>query len=216
MAWDAPGGTLIGLDGAVAYLADPKTGLLAISRENQPREDKEAGAAARPEAGEAGKPEAGVASKPETRVPGKLLATEEAYQTAIQPKKELPDEVPGVLLKARLDPDHWITAGLGETVNVLYRGRSVYTPIKLDKGVNAAVFLGPEQILASGHLWEENRKQLAYKPFVVVQPSGRGMVIGFTADPNFRAYVDGLNVLFLNAIFRSQARLRTADQKGGW
>jgi hypothetical protein len=27
-------------------------------------------------------------------------------------------------------------------------------------------------------------------------------VIGFTSDPNFRAYLDGLNVLFMNAVFR--------------
>jgi hypothetical protein len=30
------------------------------------------------------------------------------------------------------------------------------------------------------------------------EPRGRGNVIGFTADPNFRAFMDGLNVLFLN------------------
>jgi len=33
-------------------------------------------------------------------------------------------------------------------------------------------------------------------------------VIGFTVDPNFRAYTDGLNVLFLNAIFRGPAHAR--------
>ena len=57
---------------------------------------------------------------------------------------------------------------------------------------------------------EENRKQLAYKPLVVVQRTGRGVVVGFTADPNFRAYVDGMNMLFMNALFRSQARVRAS------
>jgi len=82
----------------------------------------------------------------------------------------------------------------------MFQGRGIYTPIKLDKGVNAALFLGPEKLLASGHLWEENRKQLAFKPFVVVQKTGRGMVVGFTADPNFRAYMDGLNNSVLTAL----------------
>ena len=110
------------------------------------------------------------------------------------------------MVKARLDPDHWITAGAGETVNALVTGRAIYAPIKLDKGINAAVFLGPGQLVASGYLWEENRKQLAYKPLLVVQREGRGQVIGFTTDPNFRAFLDGMNTLFLNAVFRSQGR----------
>jgi hypothetical protein len=64
--------------------------------------------------------------------------------------------------------------------------------------------------IASGYLWEENRKQLAYKPLVIVQEHGRGLVVGFTADPNFRAFTDGMNVLFLNAVFRGPARARPA------
>jgi hypothetical protein len=50
----------------------------------------------------------------------------------------------------------------------------------------------------------------AYKPAVIVQNHGRGLVVGFAADPNFRAYLDGLNVLFLNAVFRGPARARPA------
>jgi hypothetical protein len=138
------------------------------------------------------------------------LASEEDYLAAIQPKSEPPDNVPGVLAKTKLDPDHWMTAGLEGTVNALVRGRNIYSPIPLDKGVNAAVLLGPDELLASGYLWEENRKQLAYKPIVIVQNHGRGLVVGFTIDPNFRAYLDGLNVLFLNAVFRGPARARPA------
>jgi hypothetical protein len=49
---------------------------------------------------------------------------------------------------------------------------------------------------------------LAYKPLVISQPSGRGVVIAFTADPNFRGMLDGMNVLFLNAVFRGPAHAR--------
>jgi len=69
-----------------------------------------------------------------------------------------------------------------------------------------AIFEAPDRLLASGYLWEENRRQMAYKPLVIAQPLGRGIVIGFTADPNFRGHLDGLNVLFLNAVFRSVRR----------
>jgi hypothetical protein len=145
------------------------------------------------------------AQPPEARVPGKILQNEDDYLRAIRPVGDLPDAAPGALLRAKTDPDHWVTAGVAETVYAVVDGRDIFTPIRLDKGVNAAVFPPAKELLASGYLWEENRQQLAYKPFVVVQREGRGSVIGFTADPNFRAYVDGLNVLFLNAVFRGAA-----------
>lgn len=99
-------------------------------------------------------------------------------------------------------------AGVPDTVHVMASGRAIFAPIQLDKGVNAAYFAGPDQLLPSGYMWKQNRKQLAYKPFVVVQRQGRGNVIGFTEDPNFRGYMDGLNLLFLNAVFRGAAHAR--------
>ena len=73
---------------------------------------------------------------------------------------------------------------------------------EIDRGVNAAVYAGPGDLLQSGYMWEENKKQLSYKPLVVVGREGRGLVVAFTADPNYRAYMDGLNILFLNAVLR--------------
>ena len=111
---------------------------------------------------------------------------------------------------AEADRDHWLTAGVGESLYVLVQGRAIYSPVTLEHGVNAVRFAGPDEVLASGYLWEENRKQLAYKPFVVLEAHGRGMVVAFTADPNFRAYMDGLNILFLNAVFRGPAHASPA------
>jgi hypothetical protein len=181
--------------------------LLAISRENVAR-------AGRPQRDAEPARETDPAARPQqssdARGASSQLASEEDYNRAIQADSEMPDAVAGVLVKARLDGEHWITAGLDKPVHVLVEGRSIYTPVKLDRGVNAAIYLGADQLLASGYLWEENRKQLAFKPFVVVQSQGRGAVIGFTSDPNFRAYMDGLNVLFLNAVFRGAAHARPA------
>ena len=193
--WVQAGGTLIGIHGAMAFLADPKVALLAVSQESLAKDPKE-------------KEEAPKKPDTETRAPGKILADEASYLKAIQADSELPDAVQGVIARARTDPDHWLTVGLAETVNALVEGRAVYTPIKLDKGVNAAVYLGADKLLASGYMWADNKRQLAFKPLVVIQNEGRGSVIGFTADPNYRAYMDGLNVLFLNAVFRGPAHSR--------
>lgn len=194
--WVRAGGTVIGLGLALEFLADDKVGLLTVSREDKAAAEQPA------QKGE----EKATAEEAGSRI----LATEEDYLEAIRPQSELPDSVPGVLVKASLDRDHWLTAGLEGPVNALFRGSSIYSPIPLDKGVNAAILLAPDELLASGYLWEENRKQLAYKPLVMVQKHGRGLVVGFTVDPNFRASMDGLNVLFLNAVFRGPARARPA------
>ncbi len=216
--WVSAGGTLVGVGGgAVSFLSESRAGLLSVSQENAARAgktSKEGEGSKESDAGGAQESTARPAQSSGARVGGKLLATEDDYNKAIQADSELPDAIAGVLVKARLDPDHWISAGVGSTVHALVEGRAIFTPIKLDKGVNAAVFLSPTENLASGYLWEENRKQLAFKPFVIVQTQGRGVVVGFTADPNFRAYMDGLNVLFLNAVFRGTAHARPAGDAG--
>jgi hypothetical protein len=192
--WVAAGGTLIAIGGAVSFLADPKVGLLALSQENRVRQ--------------VDPPKKREASEP--RAPGKIFATQEDFDKAIQADTELPDAVAGVLVKAKLDTEHWITAGAGASVYAMVDGRAIFTPIKLDKGVNAAIFAGPEELIASGYMWEDFRKQLAFKPLVAVQREGRGQIIAFTADPNFRAFVDGMNLLFINAVLGGPARSRPA------
>ena len=178
--WVESGGTLVAIGSAVAWAADEGVELLATERE--PKAGSENGGS-----------------------PGEILATEEDYRTAIQPEQERPDNVAGVLLRARVDPEHWLAAGLPEILHVLVGGRDIFSPVPLDEGVNVAVHTGPDELLASGYLWEENRKQLAFKPFAISQPHGRGQVVGFTSDPNVRAYLDGLNLIFINAIFRGSA-----------
>jgi hypothetical protein len=199
--WVSAGGTLIGVSGAVSYLAQPKVELLSVARES----------AAKPESGkedDKDKKDKEKEAAKDGEVPGKLLATGADYEKAIAADREDPESVPGVLARAVVDTEHWLGAGVSESVHAMVSGRAIFTPIKLDKGANVAVFAGPDKVLASGYLWKENRKQLAHKPLVVVEPLGRGLVIGFTADPNYRAYLDGLNVLFLNAVFRGPAHAR--------
>ena len=194
--WVSSGGVLIGIEGAMSFLTDPEVALLASQRED------------RLDGGSAVAPEEDSESDGSSRAPAIELESEEEYLDAIEPATGLPDAVPGTLVRAHVDPDHWLTAGLPDTVHVMVRGRSIYTPLSLDKGVNAVRFAAAEDLVAAGYLWDENRRQLAFKPFVLVQPRGRGFVIGFTADPNFRGYMHGLNVLFLNAVFRGPAHAR--------
>lgn len=205
-AWVRAGGVVIGVGSAMTFLSSPPMGLLAVQQEGSAREaaPRPADTSKPPAAAPAASPAPGGASAPAGGAPppGKILANQEDFDKAIVPDNQLPDPVQGVLARAKVDPEHWITAGLPPSVYVLVSGRNIFSPVKQDRGVNAVVFEGPEKLLAGGYIWEENRKQLAYKPVVVVQNEGRGVAVGFTVDPNFRAYMDGLNVLFLNSVFR--------------
>jgi hypothetical protein len=74
--------------------------------------------------------------------------------------------------------------------------------------VNVVRFAAAESLLASGYLWAENRQQMAFKPFMVAQPAGSGLAVGFAYDPSVRGYLDGLDLLLANAVLIAPARVR--------
>ncbi|HMA98973.1 MAG TPA: M14 family zinc carboxypeptidase, partial [Wenzhouxiangella sp.] len=182
--WVENGGVLVTLAGATEWATQTEVELLALRTEYQATED------AAPDSSD---------DQIAGPVPGQLLDSAEAMDAAMRPDGESPDSVSGALVQAHVDPQHWLGAGVTDTVNVLVRGDRIFAPLKRDEGDTVVRYAGPETLLASGQLWEENRQQLAYKPFVVVQPRQLGLVIGFAEDPTVRAYLDGLQGLLANA-----------------
>ncbi len=199
--WVQAGGNLIGIGTALNYMLG--NNMMAIAQENAPNSD--GGAPAGGRGGRGGATPTAAEGRAGGRVPGKIYASAEEMEKATQPDTQAPWPAHGFLAKAKVDRDHWITVGVPETVTALVSGSAIYTPIKVDRGVNAVVYAAADQVMASGYSWDEFRKQLAFKPFLIVQRDGRGNEIGFTADPNYRGYMDGLNVLFINAVFRGAA-----------
>ncbi|HAG72533.1 MAG TPA: peptidase, partial [Gammaproteobacteria bacterium] len=173
--WVRQGGVLISLGNATRFLADPDVDMLAVRRERAVVELKEIPDTDRDEA----------------TVEGRYLSEAEAYENQVVALEDDPYSVAGVLVRADVHPEHWLSAGVAQELNVLVRGGDIYTPIRINDGINVARFQGPDDLLASGYLWEENRKQLAYKPFVISQSSGAGEIVAFTQDPTVRAYLDG-------------------------
>ena len=190
--WVRQGGVLISLGNATRFLADPDVDMLAVRRERGVVELIEIPDTDRDEA----------------TVQGQYLSELEAYENQVVALEDNPYNVSGVLVRADVHPEHWLSAGVAQELNVLVRGVDIYTPIRINDGINVARFQGPDDLLASGYLWEENRKQLAYKPFVISQSSGAGEIVAFTQDPTVRAYLDGLNIILMNAIFRASAHAR--------
>jgi len=179
------GGVLITLGNATSWLLEGDKPLLSSKREYQVSEqDKPA---------------------TEARVPGKVLAEHSEFEQMLKPYQADPDWVPGFIANASVDQNHWLTAGIASQVRSLYVGNQIYQPLRISDGRNVVNFAGPKELLAGGFVWEENRQQIAHKPLVMVQAHGRGQVIAFTQEPNFRAYVDGMHLLYINAVFRGAA-----------
>ena len=136
---------------------------------------------------------------------GTIIADQEDLQRYVRNPKTNPDWVAGVLLRADVDQEHWLTAGIHTQLHSIFTGTDMYAPLRITDGRNVVSFSNQEQVLASGYMWQENHEQVAHKPLLMVQPEGRGMVISFTQEPNYRAYMDGMHVLLMNAIFRASA-----------
>ena len=187
------GGVLAAFGRGVSEIAGKDVGLLSTrleyaAVEQEPSKDEA------PEADET------------SRAPGLIFETEADYKTYIQDHTASPEDVPGVLARALANTDHWLASGYEEAA-VLVSGRNIYRPLNAGDGVNVFRFAGADEMLLSGHLWKENRDQLAHKPFVMAERKGDGLVIGFTQNPTTRAYLNGLNLLLANAVVLGPARI---------
>jgi hypothetical protein len=197
--WVKRGGVLITLGSATQFAAEHDIALLDVKRERAFKGNKDDKSNAAKEA---------KAVEGESMVDGQLFTTKNALVSASENPKEKPDFVAGVLANIEVDQEHWLTAGVHNKLTAIAYGSDIYTPIKLASGKNLAWFTDAENVLASGYLWAENKKQLAYKPYLIHQPMEQGMVIAFTQEPTTRAYLDGLNIMLMNTIFRAAAHAK--------
>ena len=182
------GGVLIGFGSALRFVSDKDVALLSTQTEKSwvdPDDEKSVSDGDRA---------------------GTRLESEGAYLDAIASEGP-PDVVPGVLLNTVADPGHWLSAGYEDAVALLV-GSDIYTPLAENVGTNVFRFAARDNILASGYLWDENAQQLAFKPFVMAQPKGQGLTIGFTQSPVTRGYLNGLDLILLNAILLGPAHTR--------
>ncbi|WP_421789738.1 M14 metallopeptidase family protein [Hyphobacterium sp.] len=181
------GGTLIALGDATRFVADSDINLLPVRREMA-----------------AGTPTGG--SGEGDSVAGSVIGDEDALAQALEPRNARPDSSPGALLNVTANADSFLSAGYTDGAAAMVTGSDIYTAVPLDEADTVLRFAGPDELVASGHLWEENQAQIAFKPFLVSRRSGAGFVIAFTQDPTARAYQAGLDLALLNAVILAPAR----------
>ncbi|MPZ16746.1 MAG: peptidase M14 [Luteitalea sp.] len=191
--WVSAGGTLVTLGDASRWATRKAVGLLATTPElrdgrpaTEPVEDENAGAAKQDE---------------QRKAPSQPINLDEA----IEPEREQPFEIPGTLTRVLLDQEHWLSAGTDGEIQAMVSGRRVFTPLKLDKGRNVGLYAKRDQLVVSGLMWPESQTLLANKAYLMHQPLGEGHVVGFAEEPNFRAFAEATELLFINAILLGPA-----------
>jgi hypothetical protein len=191
--WIRSGGTLITLAEASRWAARDRVGLLStdtLLRDGSPERDAPEGQA-----------QAGAQTPSAKPDPSKPFE----YEKAIQPERERPENLAGAMLRVKLDRHHWLTAGLDEEIQVVYEGARVFAPLKLDAGRNVGVYDAVDRLVAAGLVWKEAQPLLAQRAFLMHQPMGQGHIIAFAEDPNYRAFVEATELLFINAVLLGPA-----------
>ncbi len=173
-SWIKNGGVLVALRGASTFLARDELELTTSTRVTDLRKLKK--------------------DEEEKETPEK----KEGAKEEPVPQEHKPDRVPGAILKVKLDQHHFLTFGYGELLNVFVDSDYIFTPSK--QGRNVAAYVEEKELRVSGFIWKKMQKALPEQAYLIDEPTGRGHVILYADDPNFRAYWDGLNRLFFNSI----------------
>ena len=205
--WVRGGGTLITLADATRWAAS--VNLLetpAELRGGKPDTPERTGSSGSGSSGPAD-PSApsGSASPPASGSQAASGASSFDYDKAIQPERERPENTPGGILRVMMDQEHWLTSGQDGELQAIVEGNRVFTPIRLDKGRNVGVYAPKDRLVASGLVWDEARDQLAQKAFLIHQPIGQGHLIAFAEEPNYRAFAEATELLFINAVLLGPA-----------
>lgn len=134
----------------------------------------------------------------------------------------------GAFVAGRTDQKHWLTAGTPDVLPLLYSSQpllmsgddsqaivraGVYTDAPKakedDKKTASHWFSLPEgktlNVRMSGLLWPEAQQRVANTAYLTREQHGKGQIILFSGQPNFRGAAHGTNRLLLNAIVYGRA-----------
>ncbi|HVF49784.1 MAG TPA: M14 family zinc carboxypeptidase [Pyrinomonadaceae bacterium] len=112
----------------------------------------------------------------------------------------VPEAVPGAIFRATLDRTTPLTYGYEDaTLPVLVDSGYFFRPSK--EGTNAVIFNADEKrpLRIAGFIWPTTERLLRGTSYVIEEPTGRGHVVLYAEDPNFRAFWRSTTRLFFNS-----------------
>ena len=106
---------------------------------------------------------------------------------------------PGAILRVKVDPQHFLGFGYERDTAATVQSNYAFTISRTAQ--NAAAFPDAASVKLAGFMWPEVQNAMARTLFAWVEPAGRGNVILFAEDPNFRATQLSTLRMFFNAVF---------------
>ena len=114
-------------------------------------------------------------------------------------RTEALDLVAGTIFRGRLDNTHPIGFGYADTDIASQRDTTII--FEPPQNPYATVVQYADEPLISGYASAENQKKIAGTAMLIAERKGKGSVILFADNPNFRGIWFGTNKLFLNGLF---------------
>ncbi len=105
----------------------------------------------------------------------------------------------GAIFNTRIDRSHPINFGYKNTTLPVFRSNTLF--MEPDKDSYRNPILYTDNPLLSGYISNDNLEQLKNTSAVKIGITGRGKVVYFTNNTNFRAFWYGTNKLLMNAVF---------------
>lgn len=127
--------------------------------------------------------------RPQTRIDAPFEAVPQARQAAT---------IPGSIFRVNLDTTHPLAFGLPETVTV-FRDHELLVEPSETPGATVGRYV--DSPLVSGYVPADLQQLLPGSASVIARRDGRGAIVLFMANPNFRAFWPVTSRMFLNAVF---------------
>ena len=108
-------------------------------------------------------------------------------------------ETGGAIFNTRIDRSHPVNFGYKNTTLPIFRNSNIYLEPEENSYDNPIQYTSSP--LLSGYVSEENLKLVRNSVPFKVKKAGKGKIIVFTDNTNFRAFWYGTNKLLMNAIF---------------
>jgi hypothetical protein len=114
----------------------------------------------------------------------------------------LPAGVPGAIVRVVADTLSPLLAGIVEREfpAYIFSDRVFTFPRDVSAGESVLRYAPESRLRIAGYLWPEVPSRLGDSPFLWTERVGRGRIISFAVDPNFRDMWRGLLPLFANAV----------------
>ncbi len=201
--WVEEGGTLIGIGGGAAAIADTATGLSDVRLRHQALKELDLFIRAADLEARAERPAidsialwSGRAPADTARRARGTASTEK--ELAIQDERGRLFMPRGAMMRVNLDEEHWLSFGAGTAVAANMFTSSAF--LTRDPVQTAGRFAASSELRVAGLLWPEARDRWARTAYLTREKKGRGQIVLFAGEASFRASFPATERLLINAI----------------